>query len=372
MYDKETFIKEAIKKHGNKYDYKLVDYHGCDTKVCIVCPKHGKFWQTPYNHVYGFGCKGCANDRLRKLWSCKSAEAYLQEAYRPHLFDYRESYINCRQKVAIKCKTCGKEFKQAWREHKRGHGCPFCSMEKSKTALRLEPCKIMTELNSKLSNKFDFSESVYINNKTPLLVKCNKCGKKLKILVSNLKAGHGCGYCTGNRGYNLERFLNRIKNKPDFYEYDYSEAVYINTKTKIKITHSKCGNSFYQTPNNHLRKSCPFCQSSKGQTEIAALLRSNNINFEIEKSFAGLTGIGGGLLRFDFYLPDYNVLLEYDGKQHYEWIPGMMTKSAWERLLKHDRMKDQFAKNHRIKLIRLSYLDRPFQQDLLSSLLLDS
>ena len=56
----ESFIKKAIEVHGNKYDYSKVQYVNAHTKVCIICPKHGEFWQIPYSHLKGIGCEECA------------------------------------------------------------------------------------------------------------------------------------------------------------------------------------------------------------------------------------------------------------------------------------------------------------------------
>lgn len=51
--DNSTFISKAILVHGNKYDYSKVEYINNHTKVCIICPEHGEFWQTPNNHLNG-------------------------------------------------------------------------------------------------------------------------------------------------------------------------------------------------------------------------------------------------------------------------------------------------------------------------------
>jgi len=60
----EEFIKRARKIHGNRYDYSKVVYKGCYEKVCIICPKHGEFWQTPRSHLVGHGCHNCQNSIL--------------------------------------------------------------------------------------------------------------------------------------------------------------------------------------------------------------------------------------------------------------------------------------------------------------------
>ena len=55
----EQFIKESKEIHGNKYDYSKVEYKGSFQKVCIICPKHGEFWQRPADHLIGIGCPMC-------------------------------------------------------------------------------------------------------------------------------------------------------------------------------------------------------------------------------------------------------------------------------------------------------------------------
>ena len=60
----EDFIKQARKVHGERFDYSKVEYVNYKTPVCIICDKHGEFWQTPGNHLNGCGCQKCRNSRL--------------------------------------------------------------------------------------------------------------------------------------------------------------------------------------------------------------------------------------------------------------------------------------------------------------------
>ena len=62
----EQFISEAIKVHGDKYDYSKVEYKGCDTNVLIICPKHGGFNQRPFLHLKGSGCVHCNTSVIRR------------------------------------------------------------------------------------------------------------------------------------------------------------------------------------------------------------------------------------------------------------------------------------------------------------------
>jgi hypothetical protein len=60
----DDFVKKAQEVHGNKYDYSKVDYKNTKTKVCIICPEHGEFWQTPCAHMQGQGCPQCKMSHL--------------------------------------------------------------------------------------------------------------------------------------------------------------------------------------------------------------------------------------------------------------------------------------------------------------------
>lgn len=78
----EEFIEDAIKIHGDKYDYSKVVYANNKTKVCIICPSHGEFWQTPNDHLDGCGCPICNESRLEHSVRIKLTERnidYIQQ-----------------------------------------------------------------------------------------------------------------------------------------------------------------------------------------------------------------------------------------------------------------------------------------------------
>ena len=61
----EQFLKECKEKYGDKYDYSNVEYKRASSKVCIICPEHGEFWQTPHGHLAHQGCYLCRNHNIR-------------------------------------------------------------------------------------------------------------------------------------------------------------------------------------------------------------------------------------------------------------------------------------------------------------------
>ena len=121
----ESFIKEAKKIHGDKYNYSKVEYKGSKDKVCIICPEHGEFWQTPNKHLSGQGCPKCANKNV-------TTEEFIQKAKQVHgdIYDYSKvEYIGFKDKVCIICPEHG-EFWQTPDHHIQGEGCPYCNSSK--------------------------------------------------------------------------------------------------------------------------------------------------------------------------------------------------------------------------------------------------
>ena len=127
----ESFIKRAREIHGDKYDYSKVDYINNRTKVHIICPKHGEFWQTPVKHLIGRGCRKCANERISEFRH-DTFDDFVNKAVKVHgnKFEYhKETYVNSLNKILITCKIHG-NFWQVPSSHLRGVGCPFCKESK--------------------------------------------------------------------------------------------------------------------------------------------------------------------------------------------------------------------------------------------------
>ena len=129
------FIEKAKQIHNYKYDYSKVNYVNSRTKVCIICPTHGEFWQTPHNHLKGYGCAECGKEKshLSKM----TTEDFIVKSKEIHgnKYDYSKAYYKtCDTKVCIICPEHG-EFWQTPSNHINGSGCPKCANEKRKNAL---------------------------------------------------------------------------------------------------------------------------------------------------------------------------------------------------------------------------------------------
>ena len=124
----EELIKKAREVHGDKYDYSKVEYVNSTTKVCIICPKHGEFWQIPKKHLSGQGCEKCFRESLAKRYSM-GRDKFIEKATVVHngFYDYSAvEYINSHTYVQIICPIHG-AFPQVPSSHLKGHGCPKCA-----------------------------------------------------------------------------------------------------------------------------------------------------------------------------------------------------------------------------------------------------
>ena len=149
-----------------------------------------------------------------------------------------------------------------------------------------------------------------------------------------------------------EEYYNECKEKG----LDLPIEDYINNSTKIKHI-CKQGHTYYQTPYAHYRLNhgCPICKESHGEKFIRNYLDRHNINYIPQKKFKDLKD--KTYLSYDFYLPKYKILIEYQGIQHYESInfKGNGKYSNLEKQQKHDKLKREYIKNNGYKLLELPY-----------------
>ena len=152
----------------------------------------------------------------------------------------------------------------------------------------------------------------------------------------------------------LKIFIEKSK-KIHNSKYDYSLVKYVNNTTKVKIICPVHG-VFEQTPASHLNGSeCPHDNNSYGETKIFNILKNKNLCFETQKRFKDCKD--KRTLPFDFYLPDYNLCIEYDGRQHFESVEIFGGEQNFQIQQKHDKIKNNFCKENNIDLLRIKYTD---------------
>lgn len=206
-----SFIEKARKVHGDCYDYSCSNYINANTKIEIICEKHGKFSQLPRKHLSGQRCPECAKSVLNEDRKLSQSE-YIKRAKEKHgdKYDYSKcNYINSLTKVAIICKEHGL-FWQAPHAHTRGSGCPKCSSTSSihKNVTNNEEFnKVAKEINGGKYSYIDDFEGL----SELVSVICPVHGP-FKIKAYKHLKGHGCMKC------NYDNNRTRVKNPSIFRE----------------------------------------------------------------------------------------------------------------------------------------------------------
>lgn len=282
-----------------------------------------------------------------------------------------DEYIGNTSELIFKC---NKEhiFKTSWSSILQGCGCNMCSKHKKITSEDIEEL-----INITIKDKFNFVLlNVNIKNNKKYLTLVDNEGYKYYISYSNLKQyyinntskptrfGKGNMYTVEN--INLWLKLN---GKP----FQLIEEKFITATSKMKF---KCSeNHIFKTTWNDVYSggaSCSTCGQSKGEIRIENWLLLNNFvkiyddkyvnlienpnNYICQKTYEELLGLGGGNLSYDFYLPKYNLLIEYQGEFH-DGNGNYYMKQNLEKQKEHDRRKKQYAIDNNINLLEIWYWD---------------
>jgi superfamily II DNA or RNA helicase len=258
------FIAKARDIHGNKYDYSKVNYVNADTKVCIICPEHGAFLQTPSNHLLGKGCSKCGienNANKKRL----STEDFIRRAIETHgnKYDYSKvEYVDSQTPVCIVCPEHG-EFWQVPTIHWNGAQCPKCASEKNGRLRKMSLDEFIRRAQKVHGNKYDYSKVEYISANTKICIICPEHGEFNQTPSKHLQ-GSGCPKCIG-RGVNTEEWIKKAR-EVHGDKYDYSKVEYVDSVTKVCIVCPEHGD-FWQTPSGHLQgRGCLKCSGVKKKT----------------------------------------------------------------------------------------------------------
>jgi len=279
--DTKEFIKRAHEVHGEKYDYSKVEYKSPKIDVCIICPKHGEFWQKPSNHLRGNGCSECKKDSIKKKNSMPMDE-FIKRAREIHgdKYDYSKVDLLNRDEKGRVCIICPKhgEFWQVPSEHLNGHNCPKCS----------------------------------------------------------------------NKNLTQDEYIEQL-NKRHNYFYDYSKSIIKRAHDKIDVICPKHG-TFRVSVSNHLQgQGCPKCVSSLLELDLINLFEENNIDYIYQANKTTFKWLG--LQSLDFYLPDYNIAIECQGRQHYEIVERFGGEKEFDSIQKRDEKKHNLCVNNNVVLL---------------------
>ncbi len=296
----QDFIDRSEKIHKGKYDYSKVNYTGRHNDVTIICPIHGEFLQKPAKHLSGSECRKCSGNYV------PNTEEFIEKAKELHQdengipkYDYSKvDYKNSRTKISVVCPKHG-PFDVIANKHLQGSGCEKCAREKH---------------SQKMSKDNDW-------------------------FIENAGQIH--------------------QDKDGNPKYDYSQTDFENTRGKVKIICTIHG-PFEMRASAHLMgQGCPICKESSGEKLVNNILVKNKVKFLRQHTFVDCTNkkIGKGCrkLPFDFYIPNFNTCIEYDGRQHFEANVFYKGEEGLKKQQITDKLKNQYCKKNGIKLIRIPY-----------------
>jgi very-short-patch-repair endonuclease len=208
-------------------------------------------------------------------------------------------------------------------------------------------------------SRYDYSKVNYINSTTKVCIICSEHGEFYNTPGNHIFQKQGCSSCYGNKKATTEEFIEKAK-KVHGNKYDYSKVNYINNYTKVCIICPK-HEEFNQKAYNHTRgDGCPICKTSKGELKIINILEKNNIKYLYQHKFKECKNKLP--LPFDFYLPEHNLLIEYDGRQHFE--QSGFSNDKLKKTQKHDKIKNNFCKEKGINLLRIPFWKKEEIEDI--------
>lgn len=294
----------------------------------------------------------------------KSHEEFVREIkIKNSHFDNLElisKYVNAKTHITCRCKI----HDYVWDAHPwsllQGCGCPICGRERTNHSTTFTHEKFLDKMRGINSNIEILGD--YTRAAEKIKCRCKICGNVWYPTASNILAGHGCKKCMDNtlssdRRKNIESLYEQSKEIAKIIDIDFS--CYQNGNSKLSCTCKVCNNKWEVTYKNLLAgRGCPKCnKNSKGEAKISLFLDTQDIYFIQNYSFDELVSNNNYKLSYDFYLPKYNLLIEYQGEQHEHPVKHFGGKEQFKKQQEHDNRKREYAKNHDIDLLEIWYWD---------------
>lgn len=284
----------------------------------------------------------------------KTNETYIAECIAIHGSRYiydKVMYRRSSDKVDIVCRQHG-IFALRAELHLEGKGCPHCSeitfirgRRGTTTEEYIRRCKKIHK------NRYTYNKTVYVHHREDLIVTCKIHGDFDQRPDRHLQ-GQGCPQCAWDARTKVittdpEVFKKRAA-EIHFGRYTYEKTLYSNSYTKVTITCPEHGD-FEQLPKLHLqRNGCKKCKGSKGEKAVGGTLERLGISYQPEFSFPDTS------YRYDFHLTEWDVLIEFHGKQHYKPVDYFGGEETFLKIKHSDNIKFNMARDRNIPLIVLN------------------
>ena len=350
-FDKE--IKELV---GNEYTF-LERYINTSTKIKVKHNKCNRIYEVkPNSFLGGNRCPYCCIDNRKG----KSFKKFTKEDWKNHFDnnlskDYEQitEFKGLKSKITMKHKKCGNIITINAQNFKSNKPCRHCSQEVTNKKQRKTHEEFCNEVSILGKGNFEVKEQ-YKGNHKPIKLKHIICNRCFMIAPNDFKKHRKCPHCSQESMKLTQKDWDKRVFDLVGNEYTFLEK-YIDTMTKIKVRHNKCNHVYSVRPNNFVSGyRCPLCKASLGEQNIIRYLEKNNIEYIHQYSFKNLKGVRNEL-RYDFYLPKYNLLIEFQGIQHYKPIKFFGGLEKFKQQVKTDKIKKEYAINSMINFLEVPF-----------------
>lgn len=317
------------------------EYADAKTKILHRCKIDGYEWCVrPSVILQGSGCPRCAG-----------VERYGHDEYVKRVsatnfnIEIVGKYVNSRTPILHRCMIDGYEWFARPANILHGEGCPRC-----KGVERYTQEEYVRQVEAINPNIEVIGE--YVGTHVKILHMCKIDGYEWIVSPHNVLSGCSCPRCSGVERYSQDGYIKRVcEVNPDIEVIGEYAGAFMPILHKCKID----GYEWYAAPSGILQGyGCHKCgKRSKGEKIISNWLDDKCTLYIQQKTFDGCKDKQA--LPFDFYLPDYNIVIEYQGIQHYEPVEYFGGKDKFEYTVRHDTIKENYCKENNIRLIKIPY-----------------
>ncbi len=321
-------------------------------------------------------CRFCANQQLCDNDSCelcysKSFASSDKSQYWIYEMNNnikpRDVFKSTGSSFWFKCIDCSHSFNAILNDISSGRWCPFCAKKRLCDEEHCPHCLEQSFASHPQSkywhpNKNELTpRHIFKNSNNKFFFKCDICKHDFDARIKNISYHDTwCPYCTVTKMCNDTSCIhchNKSFASSPFAKYWHMTK---NTCTPRDVF-LNCNDKFWFTcRNNHefntslnkissLGRWCPLCVN-KTEALLLTYLQQQYPDVEYQKSFDWCKSASGRLCKFDFYLPRQNIIIELDGRQHFQQV------SNWdspEIIQANDQFKMDECKKHNIRVIRL-------------------
>ena len=329
---------EIVRNKFLEEGYELLEseYKNAKTKMKYKCPEghiHEISWD---NFNRGHRCPECKDSKLNIGYIRKEFE---KEGY----LLLTTNYINNRQKLEYVCSN-GHKHETTWVCFYQGIRCPSCNKQTKKENTEKDIVNLFEK------EGYSIIEKKYEDKVIRIKYKCPK-GHIHVTTWRNFKSGCRCPYCDGQK-IEFEEIQKLFIQRG--YILLTKKEEYKNARIKIKYI---CPSGHYgEMTWCHFKEgtNCPKCNKIyKGEERIENYLKEKEIEYKTQHIFKDCKNVRP--LKFDFYLPKYNICIEYDGEGHYQVIEHFGGEKRFKEGQKCDQLKTQYCKDNNINLLRIPY-----------------